>query len=289
MNIAPYDDFPSLQCSYPERGILEIVLEGPGLNSVGPQLHLDLATIWPVVDDDPEASVVVIRGAGKGFSAGGNFDLLESMIDSFESRTRLMREARQLVYNLIDCSKPVISAIHGPVVGAGLAVAILADVSIAAKSAMILDGHTRLGVAAGDHAVISWPALAGLAKAKYYLLTNEPLTGEEAERIGLVSRAVDDADVVSTAMDVARRILSQSPSAIRWTKQCLNHWFRVMGPSFDASLALEFYGFGGPDPREGLAALREKRLAHFDGGVGTSDQGQGTSLSRQPSTTPGLA
>lgn len=281
MNAARYQNFSALKCSYPEPGILEIVLDGPGLNSVGPDMHRDLATIWPVIDDDPDASVVVIRGAGRGFSAGGNFDLLEQMIDSFESRTRLMRETRQLVYNLIDCSKPVVSAIHGPVVGAGLAVAMLSDITVAAKTAMILDGHTRLGVAAGDHAVISWPALAGLAKAKYYLLTNDTLTGEEAERIGLVSRAVDEGDVVSTAMDVARRILSQSPSAIRWTKQCLNHWFRVMGPSFEASLALEFYGFGGPDPREGLAALREKRPARFAGGIETDGAGRKDSHAHQ--------
>ena len=109
------------------------------------------------------------------------------MINDYGVRTRVMREARDLVYNVINCSKPIVSAIHGPAVGAGLVAALLADVSIAGRTARIIDGHTRLGVAAGDHAAICWPLLCGMAKAKYYLLTCEPLTGEEAERIGLIS------------------------------------------------------------------------------------------------------
>lgn len=263
-----YADFPSLRCSYPEPGILEIVLDGPGLNAVSPRMHRDLVEIWRAVDTDPEAAVVIVRGEGKGFSAGGDFALLGEMMDSYDTRTRLMREARDLVYNILDCSKPIISAIHGPVVGAGLAVAVLSDITIAARDAMILDGHTRLGVAAGDHAVISWPLLIGMEKAKYYLLTNKPLTGQEAERIGLVSLAVEREEVVPTAFETARAILQMSPSATRWTKRSLNHWYRALGPAFEASLALEFYGFGGPDATEGLAALREKRPARFTGATG---------------------
>ena len=263
-----YDDFPSLRCSWPEPGILEIVLDGPGLNSVSPRMHRDLADVWRTVDTDPNTSVVIIRGEGKAFSSGGNFDLLADMMDDFASRTRVMREARDLVYNVINCTKPIIAAIHGSAVGAGLSVAILSDISIAAKTAKILDGHTRLGVTAGDHAVISWPIMAGLAKAKYYLLTNDVLSGEEAERIGLVSLTVDEADLISTAFDVAHKLMANAPSAVRWTKQTLNNWFRAMGPSFDASLAMEFYGFGGSDPVEGLASLREKRAPHFTGATG---------------------
>ena len=138
------------------------------------------------------------------------------------------------------------SAVHGPAIGAGLAVAMLADVSVVGRTARIIDGHTKIGVAAGDHAAICWPLLCGMAKAKYYLLTCETLTGEEAERIGLVSMCVDDDQVLDTARDVARTLATGAQSAIRWTKWALNNWYRAMGPSFDASLAMEFYGFGGP-------------------------------------------
>jgi enoyl-CoA hydratase len=174
-----------------------------------------------------------------------------------------MREARDLVYNVINCAKPIVSAIHGPAVGAGLVVAMLADISVAGRKAKIIDGHTRLGVAAGDHAAICWPLLAGMAKAKYYLLTCEPLTGEEADRIGMVSLCVDDDEVAKRALDIAVSLAAGAQTAIRWTKYSLNNWYRQAGPIFDASLGLEFFGFGGPEVREGLASHREKRAPDF--------------------------
>jgi enoyl-CoA hydratase len=174
-----------------------------------------------------------------------------------------MREARDLVMNVINCSKPVVSAMHGPAVGAGLVAGLLADVSVVARTARIIDGHTRLGVAAGDHAAICWPLLCGMAKAKYYLLTCETLTGEEAERIGLVSLCVDDDQVQARALEVATALSNGAQSAIRWTKHTLNHWYRAQAAAFDASLAYEFLGFAGPDAAEGLASHREKRPPNF--------------------------
>jgi enoyl-CoA hydratase len=176
---------------------------------------------------------------------------------------RVWKEASDLVYNLINCSKPVVSAIRGVAVGAGLAVALLADVSIAGRKARILDGHTRLGVAAGDHSVIIWPLLCGLAKARYYLLTNQPLSGEEAERIGLVAKCVDDDKVLESALETARTLALGSATAMRWTKHALNNWLRLAGPSFDASLALEFLGMRLGDVKEGLSAVKAKRDPHF--------------------------
>ena len=256
--------FPSLTFAEPADGVLEIVLAGAGtLNAADRDMHAALAGVWRDIDADSDVSSVLVRGRGKGFSAGGDFELIQEMIDDDEALTRVWKEARDLVYNLINCSRPVVSAIHGPAVGAGLAVALLADVSVAARTARLLDGHTRLGVAAGDHAVMIWPLLCGMAKARYHLLTNEPVSGEEAERIGLVSLCVDDDDLYDKALDIARTLARGSPSAIRWTKYALNNWLRQAGPAFDASLALEFMGFRGPDVREGLASLREKRPADF--------------------------
>jgi enoyl-CoA hydratase len=261
-----YADFPSLRFERPEAGILRIVLDAPGLNAVGPRMHRDLADVWLAVDRDPDTRVAILSGAGKAFSAGGSFELIDGMIDDYALRTRVLREARDIVKNVIDCSKPIVSAMHGPAVGAGLVCGLLADVSIATKNARIIDGHTRLGVAAGDHAALCWPLLCGMAKAKYYLLTCETLSGEEAERIGLVSLVVDtEAELPAKALAVARSLAGGAQSAIRWTKHTLNHWYRAMAPTFDASLALEFYGLSGPDVREGVASHRERRAPRFDG------------------------
>ena len=258
-----YADFPNLRFERPTPGVLQVVLDGPGLNAVDHAVHRQLADVWLAIDRDEDVRVALLMGAGKAFSAGGSFELIDDIIRDYAVRTRILREARDLVWNVVNCSKPVVSAIHGPAVGAGLVAALLADVSVAARTARIIDGHTRLGVAAGDHAALCWPLLCGMAKAKYYLLTCETLTGEEAERIGLVSLVADDDQVHAKALEVATTLAGGAQSAIRWTKHTLNHWYRMMGPAFDASLAYEFIGFGGPDAAEGLASHREKRPPNF--------------------------
>lgn len=258
-----YAAFPHLQFDTPASGVLRITLSGPGLNAVDGAMHRELADVWVAVDRDPETNVAILQGAGRAFSAGGSFELIETLLHDEGARTRVMREARDLVFNVINCSKPIVAAMHGPAVGAGLAAGLLADISIAGRNARIIDGHTRLGVAAGDHAAICWPLLCGMAKAKYYLLTCEPLTGEEAERIGLVSLCVDDDVVQERALEIAIALSQGAQSAIRLTKQVLNDWYRQQSAVFDASLGFEFYGFAGADAREGLASHREKRAPRF--------------------------
>ena len=206
---------------------------------------------------------MIVRGADGAFSAGGDLDLVLEIAGDAEARARVFHEARDLVYNVIDCSKPIVSAITGPAVGAGLAVGLLADISIATPAARIVDGHTKLGVAAGDHAAIVWPLLCGLAKAKYHLLLCEPLDGVEAERIGLVSLCVAEDELEARALEIATRLAEGSQPAIRHTKLALNNWLRAAGPAFDASLALEFLDLAGPDVHEGVAAVREKRKPRF--------------------------
>jgi len=259
-----YARFSRLKIDRPHPRVLQVVMNRPDkLNAADAEMHSNLTEIWRVIDTDPSVNAVLITGAGKAFSAGGDLDMVGRMMADFDTRTRVWKEARDMVYNMINCSKPIVSAINGAAVGAGLVVAILADISIAAKSAKLIDGHTKLGVAAGDHAAIVWPLLCGMAKAKYHLLLCEPVTGEEAERIGLVSLAVPDAELQIRALDIATRLAEGAPNAIRWTKYALNNWLRAAGPIFDASLGMEFLGFSGPELPEGVAALREKRAPRF--------------------------
>jgi enoyl-CoA hydratase len=260
-----YDSYERLKFDWPAERVLRVTMENPGrMNAADAVMHGELVRVWRDIDEDPEVSAAIIRGAGEAFSGGGDLDLVRDMTQDFQTLARVWKEARDLVYNCINCSKPVVSAMAGPAVGAGLVAGLLADVSIAAKDARIIDGHTRLGVAAGDHAAIVWPLLCGMAKAKYYLMLCEPVSGEEAERIGLVSLCTEPKDLQDKALEVAQKLAAGSPSALRWTKYALNNWLRQAGPIFDTSLALEFMGFTGPDVQEGLASLGDKRRPAFD-------------------------
>ena len=189
-----YASYTRLKFDRPQAKVLRITMDNGKMNAADRAMHDELGRIWRDVDADPDTNVAILTGAGKVFSAGGDFAMIQDIIDDFDHRARIWKEARDIVYNMINCSKPVVSAMRGVAVGAGLVCGLLADVSIATKDCRIVDGHTRLGVAAGDHAAIIWPLLCGMAKAKYYLLTCDQLLGEEAERIGLISLVVEDAD-----------------------------------------------------------------------------------------------
>lgn len=246
-------------------GIAVLTINRPeSLNSTNFRLHYELSKIWLDIADDPEVRVAVITGAGRAFSAGGDFDVVEKSMGNLDVISKTMKEARDIVHNMINCDKPIISAINGVAVGAGLAVALLADISIASEKARFTDGHTRLGVAAGDHAAVIWPLLVGMAKAKYYLLTCDMLDAKEAERIGLISMVLPHDEVMPKAMEVATKLANGAQQAIRWTKHSLNQWLRAAAhTAFDYSLALEMLGFFGEDIGEGLNAVKERRAPVF--------------------------
>ena len=207
--------------------------------------------------------MAVITGAGdQAFSPGADLEWAETMVGNPKTIAN-MSEASDVVYNIMACEKPVISAINGVAVGAGLAVAFLADISIMAEEAKVTDGHVKIGVAAGDHAAICWPLLCGMAKAKYYLMTAEFVSGKEAERIGLVSLCVPRAELMDKAMAVANKLASGSQQAIRFTKRSLNGWMNMARPIFESSLAMEMLCFLGEDAKEGVASVREKRAPKF--------------------------
>ena len=260
-----YAAYHTLKFDRPAERVLRITFNRPETyNSVDALTHTHLTDVWRDIDRDPEVNAVIVTGEGKAFSAGGDFGMIEDTVGNMDRVMATWKEAKDLVYNIINCNKPIISAINGPAAGAGLVVGILADVSIAAKRAKLVDGHPRLGVAAGDVAAIIWPLLCGMAKAKYYLLTCRAVSGEEAERIGLVSLCVEDEELQRTALEVATELAQGSQSSIRWTKYSLNNWLRQAGPIFDTSTALEMLGFMGEDVKEGVASHREKRKPRFN-------------------------
>lgn len=247
-----------------DHGVLLITLDNAErLNATDAAMHEELSRIFAVVHREPSIAAVVVTGSGRAFSAGGDLDWISQQVGDYSQTMKVMREAGDIVRTMIDCDTPIISAINGVAVGAGLAVALLADISIINVEARITDGHIRLGVAAGDHAVAIWPLLCGMAKAKYYLMTADFIDGAEAERIGLVSRAVAPDDVLPTALGIAEKLATGPRDATRFTKRALNHWLRQALPAFEASLAYEMLNFLGPEAAEGLSALQDKRSPRF--------------------------
>jgi len=264
MAFGDYGDFEHLRFERRPDGVVVVTLDRPEvLNAANVRMHRELSEVWAVVDADPDARVSVVTGAGRAFSAGGDLDMIETMTEDYAAMLEQWRDAGAIVEKMLAADKPVVSAVNGVAVGAGLAVALMADISIVGESARLSDGHVRLGVAAGDHAALVWPLLCGMAKAKYYLLTADFLDGPEAERIGLVSRCVPDDRVLDEALAVATRLARGSATAVQWTRRVMNHWLRQAQPVFGESVALEMLGFLGPDASEGLAALRQRREPRF--------------------------
>ena len=259
-----FDKYPSLLFERKESGILLMTINRPEeMNATDADLHRGLSKVWLDIDDDEETRVVVVTGAGKAFSAGGDLEWIGTMVQNYEGMKHAFKEAGDIVYRMSHCSKIIISAINGVAVGAGLAVALMADISIMAEEARITDGHVRIGVAAGDHANIIWPLLCGLAKAKYYLLTADFMDGKTADQIGLVSKSVPLDELMDEAFRVAKKIASGPLDATQWTKRALNLWVTQAAPAFDASLAFEMLNFMGPDAAEGVSAMKERRDPDF--------------------------
>jgi enoyl-CoA hydratase len=178
----------------------------------------------------------------------------------------LRRDAKQLIWDLLDVEVPIVAALNGHAMGLGASIALLCDVIFMADTATIGDPHVRVGIVAGDGGAVIWPLAVGPARAKQYLLTGDPLGAAEAERIGLVNRVVPAADLDREAMAFAERLAAGAPLAVRYTKLAVNKLIKdALNVAFDASTALELVTFQSEDHQEALAALREKRTPSFKG------------------------
>jgi enoyl-CoA hydratase len=245
-----------------DNGVLIVTINRPDrMNSLTLPMFDELGAVWADVDRDPHTRVVVLTGAGRGFCAG--MDVRQP--DPTPQQTLdLLESERRRLNNLLALEKPVISAINGAAVGYGLSAALLADISVAAEDAILSDGHTKVGVVAGDHAALIWPLLVGMAKTKYYILTSRRLDGREAERIGLVSLSVPREEVLPTALEIADELARGSQQAIRWTKRSLNAgWLTGAVTQHELSAALEMLNLLSPDYAEARQAFREGREPDF--------------------------
>lgn len=247
--------------------VLRAVIAHPTspLNAVDDLLHTELAALFRGLRRETDARAVLLTAQGRAFSAGGDFAWFPELQDPRRLES-LRRDAKQMIWDLLDVELPIVVALNGPAVGLGASIALLCDVVFAAEDATIADPHVRVGIVAGDGGAAIWPLVLGPARAKRYLLTGDPLDAREAERIGLVNFVVPGEELDARALAFARRLAAGAPLAVRYTKLAVNKLVKdALNVAFDASTALELVTFRSDDHREALAALREKRAPRFRG------------------------
>jgi len=260
------DDFTTLKLAR-AGDVLRVTIDHPTspLNAVDEALHRDLTALFAGLKRETEARAVLLTGRGTAFSAGGDFNWFPKLQEPARLEA-LRRDAKQLVWDLLDVELPIVAAVNGHAMGLGASIALLSDTIFMADTATIGDPHVRVGIVAGDGGVAIWPLALGPARAKEYLLTGDPLAAAEAERIGLVNRVVPAADLDAAAMAFAARLAAGAPLALRYTKLAVNKLVKdALNVAFDASTAYELVTFRSEDHAEALAALREKRPPAFKG------------------------
>jgi len=260
------EDFTTLQIDR-TGDVLRVTIAHPSspLNAVDEALHHDLTALFAALRRETEARAVLLPGRGRAFSAGGDFNWFPALQEPGRLEA-LRRDAKQLIWDLLDVEIPIVAAVNGHAIGLGASIALLCDVIFMADSATIADPHVKVGIVAGDGGVAIWPLALGPARAKQYLLTGDPLTAAEAERIGLINRVVPAAELDAEAMAFAQRLAAGAPLAVRYTKLAVNKLVKdALNIAFDTSTALELLTFHSDDHREALAAIREKRPPVFKG------------------------
>jgi len=261
-----FDDYQHI--AFARRGkVLEITLNRPEqLNAFNGGLHAEMARVFVDANNDPDSEVIVLTGAGRAFSAGGDLQAVKAIFDDPAAFAVTAREGKQIIFSLLDCEKPIIAKVNGPAVGLGCSIALFCDVIFAAETAKFADPHVNVGLVAGDGGAIIWPQLIGYARAKEYLMTGDALTATDAARIGLINHAVPAAELDARVEQFADRIANGASNAIRWTKVSVNIGLKQLAHSImDTCMGYEWLASKTDDHREAVNALLEKRKPSFTG------------------------
>lgn len=261
-----FDHYQTL--AFERRGrVLQITMNRPDkLNAVDEVMHEELARVFVDASADPDSDIVVLTGAGRAFSAGGDIGWMQKMIEQPAAFEKTAREGKQIVHTLLACEKPVVARVHGPATGLGATLALFCDVIFMADSAQIGDPHVSVGFVAGDGGAVIWPQLIGYARAKEYLMTGKLMPAAEAARIGLVNHSVPAAELDARVAQFIQELSSGAIKAIKWTKMSVNIGLQQLANTIlDASLAYEGLSNLTQDHQEAVNAFREKRKPVFTG------------------------
>ncbi|PJG46414.1 enoyl-CoA hydratase [Sphingobium sp. LB126] len=253
---------------FERRGaVLHATINRPDtLNAIDIGAERELVRMVREVSEDKETLVLVITGAGRAFSAGGNLDAIEAIIDHPDEFYDNMYQSKQLIFSVLDCPKPIIAKVNGHAIGLGATLALFCDIIVASAEAKFADPHVKIGFVAGDGGAVIWPQLVGHARAKEYLMTGDTIGAVEAERIGLINHVVPAEELDAKVDALADRLAAGSPRAIQWTKQSVNIGLKQIAHSvMNASMTYEVLSGRTEDHREAIRALREKRKPVFTG------------------------
>lgn len=250
-----------------EGRLLTITMNRPeALNAADALLHEELAHVFYDVAVDPGSDVIVLTGAGRAFSAGGDIPWMQTAIDRPESFEQTAREAKRIVFSMLDLEKPLVARVNGHATGLGATLALLCDVIFAADTAKIGDPHVSIGFVAGDGGAAIWPQLIGYARAKEYLMTGELLPARKAAEIGLINHAVPPGDLDAAVAAFTGKLLGGATKAIRWSKTVTNiELKRIVHGVMDASVAYEALSNRTEDHQEAVNAFRARRKPDFTG------------------------
>ena len=267
--MASYDHLTSLTVTK-EDGIGIVTLNRPDrLNAFDEDMHSQVEQVWPILADDEDINVIVLTGAGRAFSAGGDIKGMIARFGTPEGRRRSLgttRHAKNLVGQILNVQKPIISAVNGDAMGLGATVALVCDISVISETAKLGDTHVRVGLVAGDGGTTIWPLLIGVNRAKEFLMRGRVVSGREAAEMGIANHAVPADQVMDEAMKIARELNALPPLAVQWTKvsanQILKQQFNL---AFDSGIAFEALSMNSADHNEACLAFVEKRKGAFKG------------------------
>jgi enoyl-CoA hydratase len=261
-----FSDYKAIKFHRDGRVLYATFNKPDAMNAIDHVLQFDLDRLFLDVGEDDETHVLVITGAGRAFSAGGNVDSMQKLIDDPQLFRKEADKGKQRIFAMLDCPKPIIAKVNGAAIGLGATIALFSDIVFAAEHAKIADPHVQVGLVAGDGGAVIWPALLGYARAKHHLFTGEPMTGAEAARIGLIYKAVPSEELDKAVDEYAQRLASGASKAIQWTKLSANIGLKHLAQQvLDASFAYELMSQQTADHQEAANAFRENRKPHFSG------------------------
>lgn len=228
-------------------------------NATNEELHGEIARMWHDMAADEEVRAIVLTGAGKAFSGGGDLHLLDRMVGDLDLRARIMAEGADIVRAMMSVKVPIVAAVNGPAVGLGCSLAAMSDLVVVEEQAYFADPHVALGLVAADGGAVTWPLLVGLLRAKEYILLGDRLPAEEAVRIGIANRLVPTGQSVEVALELAERFASLPPQAVVESKRLLNDALhRVVATLLDSAIAAETASFDEPKFQENLARMLKR-------------------------------